>query len=213
MITSTEPASSLLLSTALNQLIGSTFSLDPSRPDPARIAAYLHDSLFATIGRGDDGEPEEAKLERKAALADAIIDVAWQLDQQVDTQVPLMWRRANPPAPVESSANQEPAAERMEVDAAEPKADNLEAERTKQMAAAVEEARQRLAQIVKQLVVRASYGQSRRISADVLLAQQSGDLPREAVLERLELPFIRFLGILPDPNFFQRLEVRQRTAL
>ncbi|GEM11852.1 tho2 protein [Rhodotorula toruloides] len=194
LVTLTEPASSLLLSTALNQLIGSTFSLDPSRPDPAQIAAYLHDSLFAAIGRGDGGEADEAKLERKAALADAIIDVAWQLDQQVDTQVPLMWRRANPPAPVEISAIQQPAAEKMEVDAAEPKVDNLEAEKTRQAAAVVEEARQRLAQIVKQLV-------------------QSGDLPREAVLERLELPFIRFLGILPDPNFFQRLEVRQRTAL
>jgi uncharacterized protein (DUF1800 family) len=159
LVTSTEPASSLLLSTALNQLVGSIFSLDTSRPDPALIATYLHDFLFAAIAREDDGEPEEAKLERKAVLADAIIDVAWQLDQQVDTQVPLMWRRANPPPALGDSAVVDgPAAEKMEVDAAEPKADNLEAERATQMVAAVEEARKRLAQIIKQLVVRAISG-------------------------------------------------------
>lgn len=158
LVTSTEPASSLLLSTALNQLVGSTFSLDTSRPDPALIATYLHDSLFAAIAHEGDGEPEEAKLERKVVLADAIIDVAWQLDQQVDTQVPLMWRRANPPALGDSAVVDVPATDKMEVDAAEPKADNLEAERATQMVAAVEEARKRLAQIIKQLVVRAISG-------------------------------------------------------
>lgn len=44
-------------------------------------------------------------------------------------------------------------------------------------------------------------------------AQNGGDIPKEAVLERLDMTLISELDFIADARFFGRLEVRQRTAL
>ncbi|GAA5863246.1 hypothetical protein JCM3774_000827 [Rhodotorula dairenensis] len=195
-----EPAAKLALTGALYQLLVSTFSLDDqSRPQPAQLATFLNASLFTPIEQSE-GE-EEAKLARKAAVADAVLDVAWQLDQQVETLVPLTWERLHPatvpPAAtagidgeeVKMVVDQSPAATPTSTPASAPQVDRkAESDR------AVTLARQRLAAVLRALV-------------------DSGHLPQRAVLERLDISLINPLALLADSNTFQRLEIRARTAL
>jgi hypothetical protein len=142
-----EPAAKLALTGALYQLLVSTFALDEAtRPQPAQLAAFLNASLFTAIDQSE--EDGEVKLARKAAVADAVLDVAWQLDQQVDTLVPLTWERLHPPA---TQAGDDEV--KMDVDD-QPPASTPQVDRKVESDRAVAQARSRLAAVLRALVVR-----------------------------------------------------------
>ncbi|GAA5828714.1 hypothetical protein JCM11251_005848 [Rhodosporidiobolus azoricus] len=192
LATSQEPTSVLLLSSAVHQLLAATFSPSASSSSqlPAQLAAFFHDSLFAALN-AQNGPTADDKAEQKAALADTLIDVVWQLDQEVDVQVPLLLKKAKGVeiAPVPAAEG-----EAMEVDGGAAAAAAAQAADQKAVDAAIAGARERLGAVVKQLII-------------------VGDIPRQAALERLEHTLIRYLGIVGDPITFSRLEVRARTAL
>lgn len=143
-----QPAAKLVLNGALYQLLVSTFSLDEAtRPQPAQLAAFLDASLFTAIDQSE--EDDEVKLARKAAVADAVLDVAWQLDQQVDTLVPLTWERLHPP-PTQAQADDEEV--KMDVD--QPPTSTPQLDRKVETDRAVQQARSRLAAVLRALVVR-----------------------------------------------------------
>lgn len=144
-----QPAAKLALIGALYQLLVSTFSLDEAtRPQPAQLAAFLNASLFTAIDQSE--QDDEVKLGRKAAVADAVLDVAWQLDQQVDTLVPLTWERSHPPA-TQADDDEEV---KMDVDDQPPPTSTPQLDRRVETDRAVQEARSRLAAVLRALVVR-----------------------------------------------------------
>ncbi|GAA5854301.1 hypothetical protein JCM8547_001771 [Rhodosporidiobolus lusitaniae] len=194
LVTSDDPTTQLLLASALHQLLSSLLSpSSPSapssssqpQPQPAQLAAFLHDSLFVPLEAASGaGEADE----RKASLADAFIDVVWQLDQELDVQVPLLLRKQK----AEQAGIGVGEGETMQVDGgagAGKTADDREA-----VAAAILSARERLGLVVKTLI-------------------DHHDLPQQAVLERLELSLLPHLRLITDINTYSRLEVRSRTAL
>ncbi|GAA6028291.1 hypothetical protein JCM8097_006959 [Rhodosporidiobolus ruineniae] len=177
LITAADPAATLLLSSALHQLLAA--QLHPSsdsRAQPQQLATFLHQALFQPTT--DDPSPD-----RKAALADSFIDTVWQLDQEVEVLVPLLVAQHLAAQPSSTEQQQDG----MQVDGAQ-------ADEAKDIPTQVAAGRKRLGQVVKQLV-------------------DAGDLPQQAVLERLDYTILGELGILHDTKVFSRQEVRSRTAL
>lgn len=147
-----QPTAKLALTGALYQLLVSTFSLDEAtRPQPAQLAAFLNASLFTAIDQS--GEEGEVKLGRKAAVADAVLDVAWQLDQQVDTLVPLTWERLHPPT---ASPATQADDDEVKMDVDQPPTSTPQLDKKLESDRAVEQARSRLAAVLRALVVRAT---------------------------------------------------------
>ncbi|GJN90767.1 hypothetical protein Rhopal_003781-T1 [Rhodotorula paludigena] len=181
LVAAPDPASSLGLAAVLHTLVGAPLSLDTaSRPPAQRVSAFLHDALFpAVTARGGDTH--------RAALADALIDVAWQLDQEVDTRVAFQYRALHPPAPPPPAQGD---AQAMQVEAQAQK----DAERQKNIAAEVQAARRRLAEVLRALI-------------------DAGDLPKRAVGERVDPELLGMLNLVPDNALLRKMEIRQRTAL
>ncbi|GAA5893597.1 hypothetical protein JCM8208_000838 [Rhodotorula glutinis] len=180
-----DPAEHLLLTSLVHQLVASVALVDPqARPDPHRLAALFTDGVFSHLA---------GHVDQAAHLADVWIDVVWQLDQELNTRIDLAVPRAPPPlAPAAPDAH-----DGMQVDdpsGAPPSPSTTAAERTKLVAAEVLNARTRLAHLCKALA-------------------DSGHIPPAALVERLDFALIGLAGLVHDVNFFQRTEVRQRTAL
>lgn len=155
LVENDQPGAKLALVGALHQILASTFSLDEAtRPLPQQLASFLHASIFTPI---EQAEVEaDVKLERKAVVADALLDVAWQLDQQVDTLIPIAWDRQNPSTTAEATNEQAAAASqngdaKMDVDDTPPSSGQ---DRKVQSEHAVEQARLRLGSLLHLLVVR-----------------------------------------------------------
>jgi len=140
---SPEPLAVIVLSSAINKLLASLFH--PSSPSsspssqPQQLASFFHQHLFlplsasSSTATGDD--------ERKAALADALIDGCWQLDQEVEVLVPLLVKKQQ----------QNGGGEAMQVDEVA-----NEQEVVKQSLTIIAQGREKLGKVVKQLIVRPS---------------------------------------------------------
>ncbi|GAA5887200.1 hypothetical protein JCM5296_004560 [Sporobolomyces johnsonii] len=181
-----DPAASLVLFSALHHLLVSLFDpIDSTRPQPDQLAAFFHDSLFAALDAAEGDA--DAKAERKALVADTLIDVVWQIDQEVENGgLALRHRRTERAVPDQGLGE-----DKMEVEVA---GTSTAADEQKRMQALASGGRQRLAKLVKQLI-------------------ENGVLPKAAVLERLDLTIIGLLDYIGSAPVFGRLEVRQRTAL
>lgn len=139
-----DPAEHLLLASLLHQLLASLTQVDPAtRPDPTRVAALFTQGVFPLL---------QQDVERVAALADAWIDVVWQLDQELPTRIDL----AIPPLQPRPPQDAQDAQDGMQVDGQDEKAaaPQSSADRSKLVAAEVLNARARLAQLCKALAVR-----------------------------------------------------------
>lgn len=155
LVHSGEPGAKLALAGALYQVLVSTLSLDDeTRPQPAQLATFLNASLFTPIEQSQ--EDEEIKLGRKAAVADAVLDVAWQLDQQIETLVPLSWERIHPATEPPAAAVDDKDEVKMDMDQppASPPTSTPRVDRKAESDRAVTQARQRLAAVLRALVVR-----------------------------------------------------------
>lgn len=85
--TSREPATSLLLLSTIHHLLISLFAptLDDGRSDRAQqLFSLFHVSLFPALL--EDAQTPDGGLENQARLADTLLDVVWQIDQEVDSQ-------------------------------------------------------------------------------------------------------------------------------
>ncbi|GAA5837682.1 hypothetical protein JCM3766R1_000555 [Sporobolomyces carnicolor] len=77
---STEPATSLLLFSTVHHLLISLFSTLPTVDAlPERLFTLFHNSVFSALGTQADS------VEDKARLSDTLLDVIWQIDQEVDS--------------------------------------------------------------------------------------------------------------------------------
>lgn len=83
LTSSRDPATSLLLFSTVHHLLISLFSSSPTVNEiPTNLSTLFHDSIFPAIERQSEGESRE---EAKAKLADLVLDVIWQIDQEVDS--------------------------------------------------------------------------------------------------------------------------------
>lgn len=156
------PASSpapLALYSAIHSLLFPLVSSTP--PSVSLVASYFSDSLFPALRAAKDAVTDPAER-----VADVIIDVVWQIDQEIENGM-LQYRTA---ASTLAEADA-PSGEEMDVDGAagskDAAGDGAEATASAESAAEKEllrqqqnkkqerEGRQRLAELVKILIVRA----------------------------------------------------------
>jgi hypothetical protein len=211
---SPEPLAAIVLSSAIHQLLASLFHpFSPSSPSlPTQLANFFHQHLFTPlstpVASSSSASNNDGGDERRAALADLLIDGCWQLDQEVEILVPLLVRQQN-----RATAGAGAEAEAMQVDGGATAA--AEQEVVKQSLVIINQGREKLGALVKQLIVRTVPLLSRRrTSTDTRKnSQEHHDLPKQAVLERFEPTLLRFLpSIVSDANLLGRMEVRSKTA-
>ncbi|KAI5476268.1 Tho2 protein [Pseudohyphozyma bogoriensis] len=193
----TSHAPSIPLYSAIRALL---FTLADPAPDVARLAAYLSTSLIPALQLASSTSPPGTSKHSDSPklLADVIIDVMWQIDQELDSGVLKYLQPAAPTAvaSVEGDVKMEvEGAEGTKSEDVKMDVDPVAVEAA--MKQQVDKTRARLGELARKLI-------------------DAGVLPAQDCLERFETAFLTMpsLGLIMQSSLgFSRLEVRARTAL
>ncbi|KAL8281053.1 hypothetical protein RQP46_006411 [Phenoliferia psychrophenolica] len=198
----------IALYSALFALISPLLEPSATQADVQLVADYLSDSLFPALARATGTSDSDYTTLAVRATADILIDVLWQVDQDIDNGA-VHYRERTSQVASTSAVTVEDAA--MDVD--QPTADGTVAPVLDDAATkAADDKRKAEAHKARLEVQKAA---RKRIADFVNLLMASRALPTQACRERLESTFLALvpLALITDQAFFNRLEVRARTAL
>ena len=179
-------------------------------------AQYLEQRVFPALAlSAAEAEAGEGAEVAKDTLKDTILDVVWQLDQSIDAGA----LRSTALAPTGLDVAGPDTSMEVDIPAGTPAALTAQEQATLERSA-----RSNLASFVSLLMVRLfSFLLSLHLHTDPFRLRQATSpplLPRQAVLTRLEAPFLALLrdgqrgqGLIGDQHTYGRIEARARTAL